>query len=62
MAKQLRETAHHILCGAAFPCLKTTTSTLICNAQEAPSVTSVCYYRREVEVLSFLVGLFIEST
>merc|ERR1711865_68838 len=53
MAKQLRETASHSM-WRCFPCLKTTTSTLLCNAQEPPSVTSVCYYRREVEVLSFL--------
>ena len=52
MAKQLRETASHSM-WRCFPCLKTTTSTLLCNAQEPPSVTSVCYYRREVEVLSF---------
>merc|ERR1711865_1003734 len=52
MAKQLRETASHSL-WRCFPCLKTTTFTLLCNAQEPPSVTSVCYYRREVEVLSF---------
>ena len=52
MAKQLRETASHSM-WRCFPCLKTTTSTLLCNAQEPPSVTSVCYYRRGVEVLSF---------